>query len=234
MEAFFGIFIVIGIVVFVICKALYYFESDSKGSSNFKNKIYTSRTNTQYNTYIHPEPPKEEKQMTCLLCGSKSGDNHFCYNCYIRHKDHTVILSLEKCRKATVEEKYYEGMRITAADGHIVRSDGERAIDNYLYYHQIPHAYELKLYYRDGKAITPDFYLPQQDAYIEFLGYSGEKYLKENEYKRKIYTLLNKTVIYLYRDDKDDIDSKLDYYVHSVRRGELNHIRLDSFGNMVL
>ena len=126
MGAFFGTFIVIGIVVFVICKALYYFESDSKGGSNFKNKIYTSHANTQYNTYIPPEPPKEEKQMTCLLCGAQSGNNHFCYNCYTKHKDHTVILSLEKCRKATVEEKYYEGMRITAADGHIVRSDGER------------------------------------------------------------------------------------------------------------
>ena len=45
-----------------------------------------------------------------------------------------------------------------------------------------------------------------------------EQYVKENEFKRKIYTDLGTTVIYLYRDDKDMLDAKLDYYLRNIER----------------
>ena len=176
--------------------------------------------------------------ITCFICGADSGNKHLCLDCYNKHKGHDVLLKLEAGCKVSVQDKYYEGTRILTADGHNVRSDGERAIDNYFFYHNIPHAYEKPLYLDKNKYgvefITPDFYLPQINTYVEFLGYSGVQYVKENEFKRKIYIELGITVIYLYRDDKDVLDAKLDYYLRSIEQGKLNHIRLDSYGNMVI
>ncbi len=191
-------------------------------------------------------PAKESKEknnsfdLNCFICGSKSKSNnkHLCLDCYKKYKDHTVILKLEGGKKVTVEEKYYEGARILTADGHNVRSDGERAIDNFFYHRMIPHSYEKPIYLDKNKykveSITPDFYLPRQNAYVEFLGYSGPQYVKENEFKRKIYIELGLTVIYLYRDDKDTLDAKLDYYLKNIQPGKLNHIRLDGSGKMII
>ena len=181
---------------------------------------------------------KKSSGISCVVCGNDSNGKHFCYDCYNKHKDHTILLKVENCRKFSIEEKYYDGVRILADDGHTVRSDGERAIDNFFYHKMIPHSYERPIYLNKDKYgvdhITPDFYLPQSNTYVEFLGYSGEQYVRENEFKRKIYTNLGITVIYLYRDDKDVLDAKLDYYLRNVVHGQLNHIRLDSYGKMVI
>lgn len=181
---------------------------------------------------------KAQMSMSCFICGADSGNKHLCLDCYNKHKGHDVLLKLEAGRKVSVQDKYYEGARILSADGHNVRSDGERAIDNYFFYHNIPHAYEKPLYLDKSKygveAIIPDFYLPREDTYVEFLGYSGEQYVKENEFKRKIYTDLGATVLYIYRDDKDVLDAKLDYYLSHIEHGKLNYIRLDSKSRMVI
>lgn len=181
---------------------------------------------------------KAQMSMSCFVCGADSNDKHLCRECYFKYKDHDVLLKLHAGCKVTVQDKYYEGARILSADGHNVRSDGERVIDNYFFYRKIPHAYEKPLYLDKNQykieAIVPDFYLPQQDVYVEFLGYSGEQYVKENEFKRKIYADLGVTVIYIYRDDKDALDAKLDYYLRNFERGKLNYIRLNSYNRMVV
>lgn len=180
----------------------------------------------------------KRKRLSCISCGRDSNGKHFCLNCYNKHKEHTILLKVENCIKFSVEEKYYEGMHILTDDGHKVRSDGERAIDNFFYHKMIPHSYERPIFLDKNRfgvdSIIPDFYLPQTNTYVEFLGYSGEQYVRENEFKRKIYQELGTTVIYLYRDDKDMLDAKLDYYLRSVEHGKLNHIRLDSYGRMVI
>ena len=48
-------------------------------------------------------------------------------------------------------------------DGHYVRSKNEQLVDNWLYHHNICHAYELLVVdKRDGKEYINDFYLPQR------------------------------------------------------------------------
>lgn len=214
---FWGILVVIAIIIFIAWCLVRLLSSDDVTYSNNSRK---------------------ESGTTCVVCGNDSNGKHFCYDCYSKHKNHTILLKVENCRKFSIEEKYYEGVRVLTDDGHNVRSDGERAIDNFFYHRMIPHSYERPIYLNKDKygveCITPDFYLPQTNTYVEFLGYSGEQYVKENEFKRKIYTDLGTTVIYLYRDDKDVLDAKLDYYLRNIEQGKLNHIRLDSYGKMVI
>lgn len=214
----FAILCLIAIIIFIVWWIAGAFSSDESDSSSNESV--------------------KKRGISCLVCGNDSNGKHFCIDCYNRHKEHTILLKVENCKKFSVEEKYYEGARILTDDGHVVRSDGERAIDNFFYHKMIPHSYERPFYLDKNKygvdCIVPDFYLPQTNTYVEFLGYSGEQYVRENEFKRKIYTELGTTVIYLYRDDKDMLDAKLDYYLRSIEHGKLNHIRLDSYGNMVI
>ena len=75
---------------------------------------------------------------------------------------------------------------ITSEDGHNVRSKAECMIDEWLYRHDLVHAYEQRL------PIEPDFisdlYVPKADCYIEYWGLEDdEQYLRRKEKKVNIY-----------------------------------------------
>lgn len=73
-------------------------------------------------------------------------------------------------------------------DGHEVRSKNEQLIDNWLYHHNICHAYEpLFVDKRNGKEYHPDFYLPQYKLLIEMWGYDNQGYLLRSKQKIKAY-----------------------------------------------
>ncbi len=73
----------------------------------------------------------------------------------------------------------------TTDDGHRVRSRAEVMIDNWLYNHQIVHAYE-PLIILEGKKLHPDFYLPGYNIYIEFWGLETENYQRSRQKRKKL------------------------------------------------
>jgi len=58
-----------------------------------------------------------------------------------------------------------------ALDGHKCRSDHEKLVDNWLYLHNIRHVYEPRL---RNIRFKPDWYLPKQKLYMEFVFLSAE------------------------------------------------------------
>lgn len=73
-------------------------------------------------------------------------------------------------------------------DGHYVRSRGEQLVDNWLYHHNICHAYEVKVRDKDsGKEYISDFYLPHIDTYVEVWGFKTPEYLARRKRKTEIY-----------------------------------------------
>lgn len=75
-------------------------------------------------------------------------------------------------------------------DGHYVRSLSEMSIDNWLYNHNIVHAYEKSVHMKSNPddVVLSDFYLPQGNVYIEFWGIEDdEKYERRKQEKIKLY-----------------------------------------------
>jgi len=85
-------------------------------------------------------------------------------------------------------------------DGHYVRSKSEQIIDNWLYNHNYMHAYE-QIVFGDDKEYIPDFYLKNEDCYIEYWGKEEETYLLKKDEKLAFYKKQGIKIISL--DDKD-------------------------------
>jgi hypothetical protein len=98
--------------------------------------------------------------------------------------------------KTDFEDKYPPTYR--TEDGHWVRSRAEVIIDDWLYSHNIMHAYERKL---PGGNYRCDFYIPCGNVYIEFWGLVDEKYLASKATKSEIYR--NNTLKLIELFDKD-------------------------------
>ena len=59
-------------------------------------------------------------------------------------------------------------------DGHYVRSKNEQLVDNWLYHHQICHAYEVLVVDRKNNVeYISDFYLPHLNTYMEVWGFES-------------------------------------------------------------
>jgi len=94
-------------------------------------------------------------------------------------------------------------------DGHFVRSRAELLIDNYLYTHQIVHAYERKIPITEE--LYCDFYIPLgKKVYIEYWGKEGdEKYEKRKDEKIEIYKKNELNLIELQASDINNLDDIL-------------------------
>lgn len=174
-----------------------------------------------------PEPETTFVQK-CIICENKSDNYFFCKDCYHKYKSKDLLLKVSKgCTKIELLDESYEG-HLICRDGHVVKSKSERDIDNYLFQKNIPHAYEKTLIVNDGDGsveLHPDFYLPQQNAYIEHWGYdeSNEEYTKSKKYKLQKYREAGITLICTYeKSDAKDIDSKLDYKLSAFKPGQIN------------
>jgi hypothetical protein len=95
----------------------------------------------------------------------------------------------------------------TSLDGHPVLNSGERQIDNWLYLHNIAHAYRRAL---PGSDLVCTFFLPQRKVYIDFWGFDltsgplSEKLAKEAYYQAHGYK-----VITLHDEDLPHLDEVL-------------------------
>ncbi len=155
----------------------------------------------------------------CITCGKETDGLLFCTSCYRRFKDKELLFKITNCSNVELLDEDYEGKR-TCKDGHIVKSKSEREIDNYLFEHGIPHAYEKELSYgpNETDVVRPDFFLPNylglgEGVYIEHWGYNENniKYTKSKNFKMEIYRKQKITLVCIYeKTDMDKIDSVLE------------------------
>lgn len=176
-----------------------------------------------------PKPEKQDKELTCIICGQPSNGKHFCHKCWELYSKKVVYLKIKNCKEFEKLEAEYESEFI-CDDGHMVKSPYEKIIDNWLFKEGIKHAYEVKIDIDKTRDLTPDFYIPEyngkKDIYIEFWGYDATniKYQKTKEYKQKIYPELvkrdNITVVYLTKKEveNDTYKKKIKY----AEEGKIN------------
>lgn len=106
-------------------------------------------------------------------------------------------------------------------DGHYVRSQTEREIDNFLHIVvNLPHTYEPKFRLNEEEKIIcrkenkdyncfyPDFYIPKYNLYIEYFGLNDEKYNQKMDLKIKILSN-RKNINFIYLTNKN-INTLLD------------------------
>ncbi len=99
---------------------------------------------------------------------------------------------------------------IRTLDGHIVKSDGERVIDDILYNNMKVHCYEKDVTEISSfdRTVKSDWYipvLPNKGIYIEYWGMNTKTYSKNKEEKRKIYKENNIPLIEVEKDDVRDV-----------------------------
>lgn len=166
-----------------------------------------------------PEAKEEEKPVEkhseCIVCGEEANGYLFCRQCYSKYWNTRVLAEIRNCKDITfirVIDDYEENLLYICKDGHKVRSKSERDIDNYLFDHKIAHAYEKPLPIDDNKEhdLHPDFYLPNEDIYIEHWGMTNKKdYQQQKEYKIEIYKKLGITLISTTEEDIQDTETAL-------------------------
>lgn len=172
------------------------------------------------------ENKKEVNSVTkCILCDKETDGHHFCKSCYNKYHNKFIYLKVEGCKNYTIESADYEGIYI-CADGHVVKSQAERAIDDYLFNNGIPHAYEKSLPIDANTTFKPDFYLTQKNIYIEHWGVQNNpKYDETKEYKLNKYRTMQKpiTLICMYPEDVKDINGVLDRRLSFYNENEINY-----------
>ena len=202
---------------------------NGKKSSTSKNE--TSNDSVTDNSVIVID---KENKSKCITCGRKSDGLLFCSSCYQKYKNKELYFKITNCTHVELVDDFYEG-RYICKDGHIVKSKSERDIDNYLFEHGIPHAYEKELSYgaTQKDIIKPDFYLPNyldrgKDIYIEHWGFNENNihYNETKKFKMGIYKDLGITLVCVYeKTDSRDIDSVLDrkLNIKFIKENEVNY-----------
>lgn len=174
---------------------------------------------------------KLEKYSKCIACGKKVEPGYFfCTDCYKKYANKELLVKITHCKEVNILDDSYEG-RYTCKDGHVVKSKAEIIIDNYLFEHMIPHAYEKALPI-DGDSehdLHPDFCLPNfknkgHDVYIEYWGYNENniKYTESKKYKIKVYKERKVTLISLEDKDISDIEASLGRKLEFYKEAEIN------------
>jgi hypothetical protein len=136
-----------------------------------------------------------------------------------------IIIIIKIIQKAFITKKKEElpnSKRIQlfkCLDGHFVKSKGELIIDNYLTILGIDHIYEKTIKIK-GNNVKCDWYLPDNDIYIEYWGSSGQKYNKRKKEKLKLYKIANKKLIsienIMFGDLYSNIDKMLKKFLKST------------------
>jgi hypothetical protein len=168
----------------------------------------------------------------CIICEEDSNGLLFCKKCYYKYKDKEILLRITNCKNIELLDYSYEG-KYKCIDGHMVKSKSEREIDNYLFHHGIPHAYERDFPIDDKKenCLHPDFYLSEQEpkgkVYLEHWGFdeSHKSYTESKEYKIEKYKEKGITLICTSeKEDSGDIESALDRKLGNYKHGEINFL----------
>ena len=174
------------------------------------------------------------QKNACIFCGNNPNVSHSCKKCNEKYKNKSILLRIDNCN-FPVDEPLYEsyGKILKTIDGHIVKSKSEAKIDNWFYTNNIFHAYEAELYIGKNKSLKPDFCLKNylgedEDVYVEYFGLQGdEDYDKITEYKMNHYKALKITLVCLYPDDYEDLDTALEHKIlnkKNIRKNKINFL----------
>lgn len=95
-------------------------------------------------------------------------------------------------------------------DGHIVKSQGERVIDDILYNSLLVHCYEKDVIEicSEERTVKSDWFIPivgSKGVYVEYWGMNTSGYLKNKEEKRKMYIENDIPLIEIEKDDIKDV-----------------------------
>ena len=200
-----------------------------------KEGLFVDSKSGQILNKDYKEPKKEiadQKGIAkCIACGKETKPGHlFCPFCYKKYVDKKLLVEITNCKEIIILDDSYEG-KFTCTDGHIVKSKSEMIIDNWLFEHGVPHAYEkaLPIDADEKHDLHPDFCLPgykddKDDIYIEYWGYNEKniEYTKSKNYKMKIYKDLKVTVICLDEKDMMDINTSLKRKLSYYKKNEIN------------
>ena len=182
---------------------------------NDEGLFVDKKTNKVLNKdYKKKEESKEVKGIVkCIACGRETKPGFFfCPACYAKYNNKELLVKINNCKDIEILDESYEG-HYTCDDGHIVKSKSERDIDNYLFEHGIPHAYERAFIPESDPSIIlkPDFTLPNyngsgKDVILEHWGYNENniEYTKSKKYKINIYKKEKVTVISTNEKDIQD------------------------------
>lgn len=130
--------------------------------------------------------------------------------------DVSEIITMMKSKKEIKPNYYTEQSDLQKSaimrtlDGHIVKSQGERIIDDILYNNFIIHSYEKDVVEisSNSRAIKSDWFIPiiaNKGIYIEYWGMEAKDYLKNKEEKRNMYRDNNIPLIEIEKDDIKDV-----------------------------
>jgi len=150
-------------------------------------------------------PTKEELESLYVFENRSSLEIGERYNV-----SHRYIISLLRRYQIKVKENIFTRKNhiVKCKDGHAVRSSQERLIDDWLFENGILHYYEKQI---PNTKKSADFYIPNIDLYIEFLGLNGKDFYDErNKNKEDIYKKLSLNYIFIYPSKKSkEIENQL-------------------------
>ena len=133
-----------------------------------------------------------------------------------------VLNNLKLVKKKDDYKAKYPSSYLTV-EGHKVKSLSEMIIDNFFFDNGIKYEYEnviIKSVNKEEKAYKYDWYFPVVDVYVEFFGYSGNKYKANTDNKIKFYRKHNLKLIALSPDDlanfQEQIPEKFGEYWEQV------------------
>ncbi len=117
-------------------------------------------------------------------------------------------------------------------DGHIVKSEGEQAIDNILYEYRVVHCYEKYLLVDDeDDSVECDWFIPvlneMKGIYIEYWGMEKNDYMANKERKLKIYKKLDLPLIEIQLDDYKDSTTLSRYLLMEINKLAKKHFGVD-------
>ena len=236
--------------LYSLCKECYYKENEEntceicgKDSGDYplcKTCYYKVREYVAENYFNFFEHEYEDDEFEdeydlyspgkCIVCNNeKNNSEHiFCTDCFKKYRKKELILSIINAGQIKVlESRYYNKYKCN--DGHYVKSKSEREIDNFLNKYRIRHYYEPELAIDENPehSIHPDFYLPEQDLYIEHWGIENdEQYQETMNYKLDIYRKKKITLICTYEgEDTEDIEGTLKRKLKFYKKGIINYLK---------
>lgn len=174
-----------------------------------------------------------QEELNCLICGKQIDSFHFCPDCYNTFKNKKIVLQIRNLRKSLLLGEEYNGEFI-CSDGHIVKSQAERNIDEFLFKENVKHGYEVQLPVDENISIKPDFCLfdfrglnnnnNSTKVFVEYFGIENdERYENQKKFKIDYYKKIKATVICLYPEDNKDIYGALNKKLNFYEIGKTNY-----------
>ncbi len=113
-------------------------------------------------------------------------------------------------RGTKIKREKIDGPGIKTKSGVFVRSQYEKICADYLFENGIKFYYEPLMLIR-GKQYRPDFYLPDEDFFIEICGYNHMPYYRDRTgFKEKLYAEADLKAAFIYHSGKGSLIEKIE------------------------